>query len=204
MTPSHNSLVARVANRVWRAALWVIFALVLIIPKLNRLRRNRSMWKRVRVFTACAGGVIMALAILHGYDSALVVFGALLSLFAAVVGPVRAELSIDARARELGALIAVDGGRYCDSSGRSHRAKLFVAPDRLWVLNGTLEVLLELPVQQIRSLAVEAFGDDWTFRMNCEDISAEFVYEGSFAEHLARVAEATLSSRLRRELPILH
>jgi hypothetical protein len=39
--------------------------------------------------------------------------------------------------------------------------------------------------------------------VDCEEHTAEFIYEGTFAEHLARVAETTLRSRLYRELPIL-
>jgi hypothetical protein len=33
--------------------------------------------------------------------------------------------------------------------------------------------------------------------------TAEFLYEGNFAEHLARVADATVRSRLYRELPVM-
>jgi hypothetical protein len=39
--------------------------------------------------------------------------------------------------------------------------------------------------------------------MDWERAKAEFIYEGGFAEHLARVADATVRSRLRRELPVL-
>jgi hypothetical protein len=51
-----------------------------------------------------------------------------------------------AQARELGSLIAVDGGRYIDAAGNWHRAKLFIGPDRLWVLDPALQVLLEIPL----------------------------------------------------------
>jgi hypothetical protein len=36
-----------------------------------------------------------------------------------------------------------------------------------------------------------------------ERTKTEFIYEGSFAQHLAGVAEATVRSRLNRELPVL-
>jgi hypothetical protein len=50
---------------------------------------------------------------------------------------------------------------------------------------------------------VEPSGADWNFRVHCDQTKAEFMYEGSFAEHLAGVAEATVRSRLNRELPVL-
>jgi hypothetical protein len=124
-------------------------------------------------------------------------------LFAFFLGPERALLSVDARVRELGALIAVEGGRYLDADRGRHRAKLFIGADRLWVLDAGLQIVLEVPLQQIRKVVVEPAGTSWSFRVDCEESTAEFIYDGTFAEHLARVAEATVRSRLHRELPIL-
>jgi len=181
----------------------VVFALVLLIPKLNRLRRRRKLWNFVRVTMGLAGAVIIALGLERAPALPLTIIGMVILLFALLVAPQRAELSIDARARELGALIVVDGGRYIDAAQRLHRAKLFIGPDQVWVLDDGLRVLLEMPLQGIRAVAVEAVGEAWSFRVECAETTAQFMYEGSFAEHLARVADATLRSRLRRELPIL-
>lgn len=124
-------------------------------------------------------------------------------LVAVVLTPERVLASVDARARELGALIVVDGGSYIDASADRHRARLFLAVDRLWVLDDALRVLFEAPLQQIHALSVESTGAAWAFRVDWQEITSEFVYEGTFAEHLARVAEATVRSRLYRELPVL-
>jgi hypothetical protein len=193
--------------RLRRGALWVIFALVLLIPKVNRLRRQRRAWNLVRILMAFAGAAMLTFGVARGHALTLLVAGVLMLLFALLVAPERPAFSsassIDARARELGALITVDGGRYVDPAGSRPRAKLFIGTDRLWALDAALQVLLEIPLRQIRAVSVESAGSGWSFRVDCEQTTAEFIYEGSFAEHLARVADATVRSRLYRELPVI-
>lgn len=190
------------AARLGRGVLWAIFALVLMIPKVNRLRRRHQMWNSVRVLMAVTGAGMLALAAASGYTIMPLAAGVLMLLFALIVAPKRPERSIDTRARELGALIVVDGGRYIDASGRPHRLKLFLAPDRLLVLNLRLQILAEIPLQEIRTLAAKPAGADWSLRVQWAETTAKFVYEGTFGEHLARVAEATLRGQLHRELPV--
>lgn len=190
------------AARLGRGVLWAIFALVLMIPKVNRLRRRTQTWNSVRVLMAVTGAGMLALAAASGYTIMPLATGVLMLLFALIVAPKRPERSIDTRARELGALIVVDGGRYIDASGRPHRVKLFLAPDRLLVLNLRLQILAEIPLQEIRTLAAKPAGADWSLRVQWAETTAKFVYEGTFGEHLARVAEATLRGQLHRELPV--
>lgn len=203
MTDSTISLVRAGAARARRGALWVIFGLVLLIPKLNRLRRRRRVWNIVRIILGVAGGAIFAFGEVRGHVFALLLTGALMLVFAIIVDAERPELSVDTRARELGALVVVEGGRYMDAGGRAQHVKLFIGPDRLWALGAGLRVLLEIPLQQIRNLYAVAVGAGWSLRVEWEQTTTEFMYEGSFAEHLARVADATIRSRLYRELPVL-
>jgi len=139
----------------------------------------------------------------RGHGLALIFVGALMLLVGLLLNAERSEISIDARAKELGALITVDGGHYVDAAGNRHRSKLLVGPDRLWALDSALHVLLEIPLMQVRTLVVEPSGTGWSFRVDDEKTKVEFIYEGSFAQHLADVAEATVRSRLNRELPVL-
>jgi hypothetical protein len=203
MTDSSNSIFREGAARLRRGGLWLIFALVLMIPKVNRLRRRRKAWNFIRILVAIAGISILAFSLVRGPAFALSAAGALMLLFGLLVTAERPEISIDARAKELGALITVDGGHYIDAAGSRHRTKLFVGPDRLWALNSALHVLLEIPLTQVRTLVVEPSGNNWSFRLDGQQTKAEFIYEGSFAQHLAGVAEATVRSRLNRELPVL-
>jgi len=204
MNDSTISPLCAAVARVRRAALLLIFALVLLIPKVNRLRRKRRAWNFVRVVAGFAGAAMLVVGVTRGHAPGLLVAGALILLLALFLGPEHSELSVDARVRELGALIAIDGGRYADADGSRHRARLVIGADRLWVLDAALQIVLEVPLQHIRTLSVDPEGKSWSFRLDCEETSAEFIYEGSFAEHLARVAEATLRSRLYRELAVLH
>ena len=191
------------AARLRRGLLWAIFALVLMIPKVNRLRRRRRTWTLVRVLLAVTGAGLLAVAAVRGHAVTPLAAGVLLLLFALIVPPERPEFSIASRAKELGALIVVDGGRYIDGSGSVHHVKLFLAPDRLLVLNLKLQVLAEIPLQEIRTLAVEPADIDWSFRVEQAETAANFLYKGTFGEHLARVAEATVRGQLYRELPVL-
>jgi hypothetical protein len=203
MTDSSISILRAGAARLRRGGLWLIFALVLMIPKVNRLRRRRRAWNLIRILVAIAGTATLVFGLARGHGFALIFVGALMLLLGLFLGAERPEISIDARAKELGALITVDGGHYIDAAGNRHRSKLFVGPDRLWALDSALHVLLEIPLTQVRTLVVEPSGTGWFFRVNCERTKTEFLYEGSFAQHLAGVAEATVRSRLNRELPVL-
>jgi hypothetical protein len=203
MTDSSISILRAGAARLRRGGLWLIFALVLMIPKVNRLRRRKRAWNLIRILVAIAGTAILVFGLARGHGFALIFVGALMLLFGLLVSAERPEISIDARAKELGALITLDGGRYIDAAGNRHRTKLFVGPDRLWALDSALHVLLEIPLTQVRTLVVEPSGTGWSFRVDCERTTTEFIYEGSFAQHLAGVAEATVRSRLNRELPVL-
>ena len=203
MTDSSISILRVGAARLRRGGLWLIFALVLMIPKVNRLRRRRRAWIFIRILVAIAGTAILVFGLARGHGFALIFVGALILLFGLLLNAERPEISVDARAKELGALITVDGGHYIDAARNRHRTKLFVGPDRLWALDSALHVLLEIPLTQVRTLVVEPSGTGWSFRVDCERTKTEFIYEGSFAQHLAGVAEATVRSRLNRELPVL-
>jgi len=114
MTDSSNSILREGAARLRRGGLWLIFALVLMIPKVNRLRRRRRTWNFLRILVAIAGISILVFGFVRGPAFALIAAGALILLFGLLVSAERPEISVDARAKELGALITVDGGRYID------------------------------------------------------------------------------------------
>ena len=191
------------AVRLRRAVLWLIFGSILMIPKINRLRRHRRAWNFGRSFAGLAGVAMIAIGAAEQHKFAMIALGAVALLLALLLVPERPKLSVDARAKELGALVVVDGGVYKSDADAPHRAKLFIGADRLWVLNSALVVLSEIPLRQLRELILEPAGADWKLRIDCGQSVAEFLYRGDFAEHLARVAEEILRSRLHRELPVL-
>jgi hypothetical protein len=199
-SPTHGFRAGAV--RLRRAVLWLIFGSILMIPKINRLRRHRRAWNLGRFFVALAAVAMIAIGAAGQHKFAMIALGVLALLLALLLAPERPKRSVDARARELGALVVVDGGVY-SSDAQAPRAMLFVGSDRLWVLNSALVVLSEIPLRQLRDLILEPEGADWKLRLDCGQSAAEFLYQGNFAEHLARVADETLRSRLHRELPVL-
>jgi hypothetical protein len=218
-------------RRLRRGALCLLFATVLVIPKIIAARRQRYAWNRIRLAAAALGAAAITggLTIAHGNSSRDIVIigaiaaGVLLAALALLVGPDQSAASpssstlIDLRARELGALVVVDGGEYVDPGRPNqgpnvHRVevRLFVGSQQLGVLDTALNTLLEIPITQIATLRVERVGEepqepnaDWKLHVAWKGSTAEFVYRGPFGEHLARVAESTIGSQLRRQLPVL-
>src|SRR5260370_33413734 len=100
------------AARLRRGVLWLIFGLILLIPKVHRLRRRGRLWSFVRIIIALAGVAILAVGVARRHSYALVAARALMLLFALAVGPERRQFSVVARARELGGRLVADGRHY--------------------------------------------------------------------------------------------
>ena len=182
-------------GRLRRSLLFVLFAAVLLVPKALALRRRPPLWNGLRLAAGGAGlaGLAGAIAGRLGWLGWLV---ALLLLGLALLFPAQKKgKSVDEVAREMGALVVVNGGRY---QGKSVR--LYIGREQIHVLRLVHEPILTIPLAaSLRVEAEEAKGAwrlcvEWTGE-NLE--RAEFIYEGFFAEHLARVAETTLRSQLK-------
>ena len=179
------------------------FAIVLVIPKILSLRRNPRSWMAFRVLLAIAGAAVVVLP-LGLWNSYLFAVVGLAMFIAAILLPApRPQTTADEKARQLGALVIVSGGRYQPGNGPACSAQLFVGHENVWALDAHFQPLLVVPVRQIVSANAAAFGDIWSLRIGWEDHAAEFFYRGIFAEHLARVAESTLRSVMRPTLPVI-
>lgn len=198
--------------RLRRAALFVLFTAVLLIPKALGLRRRRVLWNGLRLGAAIVGAVFMGT--LRGGELGWLglVTGLLLVLLALLVRPATQSKSVDEQARELDALVVLNGGRFTGADGKPAEARLFVAPQHLYVLDPRQRPLLEIPLDAISSVRVEEAtetdqakeaNEGWQLVIEWNQEVASFHYVGFFAEHLARVAETTLRSQLHRELPVL-
>lgn len=189
--------------RLRRAALWVLYAFVLLIPKFLALRRKPRVWLAIRVALGVFGAalVIAPLGRRSGWINA--VFGLILFLVAALLGPTRADTRVDERARELGALVVVNGGRYEQFGGRALAARLFVGSEHIWVLDPAFHPLLVIPVREIICVRAGKSLSGWNLWIEWGGPIAEFSYEGFFAEHLARVAESAIRGVLRPPFPVI-
>ena len=180
-----------------------IFALVLLIPKILHLRSSPRSWTAFRVLLGFAGAglVILPLGLWNSY--LLPVFGLGIFIASILLPPAKPDTSVDERARSLGALVVVNGGRYQPGNAPAASARLFVGSEHVWALDRRLQPLVVVPIAEITSATAVRDDGKWHLRVRWADRAAEFNYSGMFAEHLARVAESTLHGVMRPSLPVL-
>jgi len=198
---AHEGTGARLRNLVIGA----VFAAVVLIPKLLRIRRNAQSWAVFRIFLGFAGAalVILPLSLWNSWLAAIA--GLAMFLAAILLPPAEARTDPDEKARELGALVIVNGGKYQPGNAAPAFVQLFVGAQRIWALDSQFQPLLVIPAAEIISAkAIPARAKNhWILQVRWSDNAAEFSYQGIFAEHLARVAESSLGSVMHSPLPIL-
>jgi hypothetical protein len=212
-----------VATRLRNLGLSALFALVLLLPRLLNLRRDRRSWLAFRIVLAFAGAslVILPLSLWNSWTAGIA--GLAMFLAAILLPAAKPDTTLADTAARLGALVIVNGGAYQSEnaelesghlesgqleSGQSPNAagdpvQLFVCPDRIWALDSHLHPLLVIPTSQIVSAIASETAGDWIMRIRWAEHTADFHYHGIFAEHLARVAESTLRSVIHPPLPVL-
>jgi len=180
-----------------------MFAAVLLIPRLLHVRRNAQSWMAFRVFLGFAGAALVILP-LSLWNSWLAAIAGLGMFMAAILLPPAKTLNIpDEKARELGALVIVNGGNYQPGKATPAHVQLFVGAERIWALDSNFQPLLVIPAAEITSANALQKKDRWILQVRWSDNAAEFSYQGVFAEHFARVAQSTLGSVMHSPLPIL-
>jgi hypothetical protein len=195
-----ETLSARLRN----AATGFAFAVVLLIPKLLRLRHDPRSWLAFRILLGLAGAalVILPLAIWNSWLAAIV--GLAMFLAAVLIQPTPLEASVDDKARELGALVVVNGGIYrLSATSPASAVQLFIGADSIWALDAQHRAAVILNVAQISSVQARETSTGWLLQVRCTDRVADFSYTGIFAEHFARVAESSLRSVIPAPPPIL-
>jgi hypothetical protein len=201
-------------TRMKRAALAIGFGIVLVIPRLRRLRRRVWLWSFVRIFAALSGAALVWRFVHSPAGIAPLLIGATLLAFGTLVGARPETRSIDDTRRELGALVALDGGSFSsDSRAKPVRnTTIFVCPDRLALFQGTREKVGEIGLTLVRQVEVQRVTalrgkhhENWELRIAGDDSLGllRFRYEGAFSEHLARVAADTILSVWKKSLPVL-
>ncbi len=184
-------------------AVGALFVLVLLIPKMLHLRRNPRSWMLFRIFLAVAGAalVIIPLGAWSSYVPAIL--GLAMFVSAILLPAAKSFTGAGDKARELRALVVVNGGRFKLGDTPSFGAQLFVGAEHVRVLDSHLQSCLEIPVGEITSALAEESHGHWFLRVNWANKTAAFLYRGVFAEHLARVAESTIHNVMRPALPVL-
>jgi hypothetical protein len=191
-----------IGKRLRHLVIGTLFALVLLVPKILHARRNPRSWMLLRVFLAVAGAALVIVP-LGAWSYAPAIIGLTMFISAILLPPAKPESNVDDKARALGALVVVNGGKFELGEESSFPAQLFVGADHISVRDSRLQSFLEIPVSEITSARAEESHARWFLRVNWANKTAVFAYKGVFAEHLARVAETTIRSVLRPALPVL-
>jgi hypothetical protein len=197
----HEGTGARLRNLIISA----MFGAVLLVPKLLHIRRNAQSWMAFRIFLGFAGAalVILPLSLWNSWLAGIAGLGMFLA--AILLPPAQPHTVPKEKARELGALVIVNGGKYQPGNAAPTPVQLFVGAERIWALDSHFQPLLVIPAAEISSAnAIQAQAKNhWILQVRWSDNAAEFSYQGIFAEHLARVAQSTLGSVIPAPLPIL-
>jgi hypothetical protein len=201
--PQSQSQPQASGGKLRNTAIGALFALVLIVPRIMHLRRNPRSWMFFRVFLGIAGAALVLLPLGLGSSFVPAIVGLAMFISAILLPPARSDVIGSGQARELGALVVVNGGRFKLGDAPSFTAQLFVGDKLISVRDARLESFLEIPVAEITSAQAEESHGRWFLRVNWAGKTAVFVYRGVFAEHLARVAETTIRSVMRPALPVL-
>jgi hypothetical protein len=207
-------------NRLKQGALAFLFSAVLVIPRVRRLRRRVRVWTLIRVFAAVAGAWLVWQFVRGTAGIPSLLFAITLAGFALLRARPE-QKSIDDVAREINALVVLNGGSWINEAHSKPvpKTSIFVVPDRLAVFTTSLQQVAQIPLAGVRQVGTHAvlpasptmYGDPvaqawemeifWTSRIKTH--SATFRFEGFFAEHLARVAEQTITSVWKKQLPVL-
>ena len=123
-----------------------------------------------RIFLGIAGAalVVLPLGLSNGYIFSIVG----LAMFAAAIllPPAKPETNIDDKARQLGALVVVNGGHFKLAHDVSVAAKLFVGPERISVLDSRSQLFLVIPVNEITSARAERHHGRWFLQIVYEQV----------------------------------
>ena len=190
-------------QRLRHLAIGTLFALALLIPKILHVRRNPRSWMLLRIFLGVAGAALVVLPLGLGASFVPAIVGLAMFVTAILLPSTKLGTDADDKARELAALVVVNGGRYQQGSAPPAAAQLFVGVEHVFVLDRRFQPLLEIPVSEITAACAEEFDESWRLRVTWARHAAEFSYAGIFAEHLARVAETTIRRVMRPALPVL-
>ena len=192
-----------ILTKLRNTGIGALFVLALIIPKLLHLRRNPGAWLAFRIVLGISGAALVILPIAFWNSWLAAIAGLALFMLAALLPSAKPDLHTDDAARELGALVVVNGGRYQPGNAPAASVQLFVGAERVWALDSHRKPLLVIPVAEMTSARAEHSDGHWFLRIRWADLHAEFAYRGIFAEHLARVAESTFRSVMHPTLPVL-
>jgi len=189
--------------RLQKLALGALFGVVLLVHKVLNLRRDERSWTAFRILLGIGGAALVILPLAFWNSWLAAIAGLAMFLTAALLPSATSGTTVDDKARELGAFVVVNGGKYMSRSSSAVSTQLYVGADYIWALDSRFQALQTIPVSEVLSVHAEEMDNRWIVRVRRTGQVEEFSYRGIFAEHFARVAESTIRSVIHASLPIL-
>lgn len=152
--------------------------------------RKAGSWMFFRIVLGVVGVALVIFPVTSGNGYIFSIAGLIMFVAAILFSPAKLKLTLEDKARELGALTFVDGGRYRPpNSSSSVPVQLFVSADRICGLDAKLRSLVEIPTGEITSFLALQTEKGWFLEVIWSAHAAEFFYRGVSAERLAHAAE---------------
>src|SRR5713101_3788691 len=160
------------AVRLRNFGLGILFALVLLLPKLLNLRRDRRSWLAFRILLAIAGAslVVLPISLWNSWHAAIA--GLAMFLTAILLPEAKPDTTLADTAARLGAIVVVNGGSYELEDAPPSMVRLFVCPERVWALDSHQHPLLVIPTAEISSAIASESASGWAFPIRWADHSA--------------------------------
>ena len=176
-------------------------------PKVLKFRSTPRAWTGFRVMLGLAGAALVVLPLSLWNAWAFAPVGLALFLLAVLLPPLRQDRGNAQAVEQLGAYMVLDGGRYAvhprevlaqephlqiSVEPELAAVNFYLTPSRVWALDDQLRPAAVIPASEIAMATAFPSRDDWILRVRWKDNSAEFIFDGLFAERRARLAEAGL------------
>ncbi len=105
--------------------------------------------------------MLLPLALWESY--LLAVVGLAMFISAILLPSARPDTTADEKARELGALVVVNGGEYQPGNAPAAAVQLFTGVENIWALDQHFQPLLVIPVRELTAANAEYSGGNWFF-----------------------------------------
>jgi hypothetical protein len=184
------------------AAVGTLVALSRFVPNVLHLRRNPRSWVLFRFLLGIAGAALVVFPLGLSNNYYYPVAGLVMFVAAILLPPAVPAISLEEKARELGALVVVDGGRLLSAGSPSTAVHFFVGTECIRALDKHFQPVLTVPVNELQSVLAENHDGHWILRITLSDRVVQCTYRGLFGEHLAHTAETALRSVMAPSLPI--
>ena len=178
-----------------------LFVVSRAFPKVLTLRSTPRAWTAFRILLGTAGASLVVLPLRLWNAWAFAIVGLALFMLAVLLPPLRQDRGTAEAIEQLGAYLVLDAGRFSTTTEESPAVNLYLTPNRLWALDDQLRPVVVIPADEISMATAFPSQSDWILRLLWQENSAEFIFDGLFAERRARIAEGGLRHLIQQATP---